>query len=178
MKASRKSDAPVCESRWKKESAEARDSLGLGLAFAGWTERPSFAGEGVSLTPRVLDLLNVTAAKILLKEGKDKLLHTFLDVSQSLSRNAFTRPCGLVPCITTSTEMYSYAQDRVVLPEELLGMHGVITARFAVPDNLPPRELKNMAGGCLSCPCLGSVMWSWHVMRARRFDLNFLKKLQ
>ena len=142
--------------KWKLHSRSCRAKLGLSDAFSAWTERESFAGEGLQLTPRIRDVLDLTAAKALNRAGPGKgLKDIYVDVSQSLDRNCFSNAAGIVPCFTSSTELYSYGQDRVILPEEMLAMHGFGTV--TVPDSVDIRDLKRMAGTGMSLPCLGTV---------------------
>ena len=132
--------------RWKTESAEAREALGISRAFQGWTDRDGFAGEGLALTDRVVDLLNVTAARLLGQGGPEYLMAAVVDVSQSVSRCTYTKPDLRHPCLTTSSEWYSFREDRIVLPQELMCMHGFV-GTVHIPADLLLRDLKHMVGG-------------------------------
>ena len=151
--------------------------MGIALNFAGWTGREDFAGEGLPQSERVKDVLDITAAKVLVSQSgagsvaqQAMLRSTIVDVSQCVSRSTYNKSKGTVPCFTTSTELYSYGHDRVILPQEMLAMHGFMLSRLEIPREVLMRDLKKMAGGGLSCPCLASILWSWHIMRCRLFE--------
>ena len=153
--------------KWKQQSCEIRDLLGVSRDFAPWTSRNTFLGEGINMTDRIRDLLDVTAAKILLKKHgnpKHELSRVFLDVSQSHIRHCHSSDDGLGPCFTTASELYHFGQDRVVLPQEILAMLGY-TQVVQLPESVRPRDLKRMLGGGVSLPCVGSVLLSLHIMR-------------
>ena len=112
-------------------------------------------------------MLDLTAAKALSRPGAAKgLKDIYVDVSQSLDRNCFSSAEGIVPCFTSSTELYSYGQDRIILPEEMLAMHGF--GAVTVPDSVDIRDLKRMAGTGMSLPCLGTILLAFQMMNTRQ----------
>ena len=159
-------DAPH-PAKWKMQSRACRAELGLSDSFHPWTGRDAFAGEGLRLTPRVRDVLDLTAAKVFSRNlpSQRGLTDIYVDVSQSLDRNCFTHADGSNPCFTGATELYSFAQDRIILPEEMLAFHGF--GHVEMPPSLGCRDLKRMAGTGMSLPCIGSILLSYHIMQTR-----------
>ena len=159
---------------WQKLSVEVRTSLGVSQNYSPWTGGANFAGEGLSLTQRVVDILNVVAIKVMQadasrRSGPQCLEHVYVDVSQSHARLNFTRRNGLTGAFTTATELYSYKEDRVVLPHEMMWMHG-FPVDCSVPSTISPGAFKDMIGNGMSLPSLATMVWALQVMMARGFE--------
>jgi hypothetical protein len=127
--------------------------------------------KGIHRTPRVMDILDVhTAATIsdLKRKGpdavKDCMKNMFSDVSQQVGRKCCTNKDGISHCLTTSTELYSYALDSVVLPMELMQIQGH-SSHAIVPQTMKPRELRDLAGEGMNLPCLGTVLWAMYLVK-------------
>lgn len=129
-------------------------------------------GVGVPRTKRVLDLIDLCAihrckkARFTQKEANEALKDTILDYSQSHSRRPFSNSDGVARSLTTSSSLYSYRLDRELHPVEHLylqgfpmpGADGSIGVR--IPENMPPTEVKKMAGEGIALPCLAMVIWA------------------
>ena len=142
--------------------------------FKPWTTRENFVGEGVPKTARVLDILDVAACEHLsqntdARAPRTRFASSFCDYSQSHGRRNWTKPNGSNHTFTRSTELYSYGEDRLVLPYEMLLMHGY-PPDIVLPQELTQRKLKEMVGNGMSLPCLGTVLWALHIMRYRQFE--------
>ena len=136
--------------------------------------------EGLPRTPRILDLLDIAACTRLNSQGGSRHGHTgsrfgsfFVDTSQSHSRRCWTGAEGQNRTFTTSTELYHFGHDRIVLPWEMLLMLG-FPGNVRVPRDLNPRDLKTMIGNSMSLPSVGTLLWSLHVMRYREFEVGGL----
>ena len=121
------------------------------------------------MTDRAQDLMDITAAMFLSKCKKPgskcpMLKQVFLDVSQSHCRPSCSSEDGVGPCFTTSSELYHFGSDRVVLPQEMLAMLGYVQP-VQLPDSVQPQDLKRMLGGGMSLPCIGAILIALHVMR-------------
>ena len=165
----RATDDTAAYPKWRSHSKSIRAALGVTMSCAPWTTKSNFVGEGLNLTPRVLDLLDLTTIKVLEDRNRNLrsgMKHIYVDVSQSVLRDCFTSGDEVSPCFTTSTEMYSFAEDRVILPQEMLSMHGYQSV--AVPNSVSPRDLKRMVGGGMSLPCVGTVLAALHVMKCTK----------
>ncbi|CAE7791263.1 unnamed protein product [Symbiodinium necroappetens] len=157
---------------WQLHSAQLRETLGISVSSKIWTGKSSFKGWGLSLTDRVQDALDVTAAKILSRKVKNTsahLLNTIIDVSQSITRGTCTKQSGVHPCFTTSSELYSYREDRLILAIEMLAILGY-PREMIIPEDFTNRQLKRLVGNTISLPCLGMMFWSFQVMRRRDFE--------
>lgn len=143
-------------------------------SYSPWTSRPEFLAKGLNVTPRVKDLIDIIviqemkAKDLPASEIGESLTEMFLDVSQSLSRNAHTQK-GTNKCLTTATQNYSFKQDRVVLGLESLVFQGYPRGELKVPNHFSNQHLKELAGEGMCLPCLATVMWSLfvHVLAAR-----------
>jgi site-specific DNA-cytosine methylase len=157
--------------QWHQESATWRDAMDVSPSFRPWTSRATFRGDGISATPRVLDFLDCVVSSKLKSapatrhDGVQQLMmDTYCDYTQSHGRKNYTNRQGCNHAFTTATEMYSFGHDRVVMPTEMLSMHGY-PADMAIPDNITPSELKAMAGNGIALPCLGTIMWSLYLVQ-------------
>lgn len=83
----------------------------------------------------------------------------FMDVSQSHTRHAHTGSDGCQKCLATATQNYSFSQDRLVLPLELLHWQGY-PSTLKVPFNVSQNDLRDFAGEGMFLPSLATVIWS------------------
>ena len=144
-----------------------RAKLGISGKFSPWTGRPEFVGEGIPHTPRVLDLLDVAASERLSSgQGFNAF---YCDCSQSHSRAVWTRASGANPTFTTSTLLYAFHADRIVLPWEMCLMHG-FPASARIPASVSQGDFKRLIGNGMSCPCVAVLLWGLHVARHRNFE--------
>ena len=160
---------------WQARSKEFRRSHALPMSPRPWTACGLFRGCGISLTSRVRDLLDnmtllacaekslplssLTGAQI-----RESVQGHWLDVSQCVTRHKRARLQECVPTFTTSTELYSFSHDRVVLGREMLQMHG--HARdLKIPADVPESAVKDLAGQGIALPCLGSVLWALYLCK-------------
>ena len=147
--------------------------LEISLTAAVWTSRDEFVAEGLRLSARHQDLIDTLAVKLLLaKRGQhalDVLKDTYLDISQGHDRMKHSRADGVACTFTTSTLLYPYSEDRVVLPFEMMLMHGFPRSAIA-PRSIGQRALKDMVGNGMSLPCLATMIWAFWVMRNRQFE--------
>ena len=113
-------------------------ALPSGLIDGMWSNGMKMPSE----TPRVKALLDLVATERLMyacsnqqtpiseikefsQERKQELLkHVFCDISQNPKFRSCTGNDGVTGCLTTSTLLYSYGKDRMVLPFELMLFQG------------------------------------------------------
>lgn len=120
-----------------------------------------------NLTSRVETILNLVAVQHLGLQNLDaefttkkKLLRdVFCDVSQNPKFGAFTGSSGNAPCLATSTRMFSFGEDRWVLPIELLYWQGH-SRGIRIPEGMKSNEIRDLAGEGMCLPCFGTVLWS------------------
>lgn len=132
--------------------------------FKPWTSRAAFCGTGLQKTPRVLSILDAVAIE---KSGGRKLSeaalrkclqNSFVDVSQSLVRKTYTNKKGFTRTQTTSTLMYSFDSDSVVLGREMLLLQG--QPRSLQIEGYKDSVLRSLAGEGMAVPCIGLVIWA------------------
>ena len=160
--------------QWMVQSDKLRHSLNTSKAWAGWTSQPGFASRGIKVTPRVKDLMDCAVAwhlrnrnlpLWLSEDSKAALSEVFIDVSQNHVRLPWSKLDNVAPCFTRSTCMYSCQRDSVVYPEEMARMMGW-PSDMDVPGNVTSQKLKDMVGNSIALPCLGTVVWAWHVVHS------------
>ncbi len=135
-----------------------------------WTSNPDFAGQGLPNTERVFQIVDLAAMQavggtpeMVVKAKKDgpflrkKLSDLVLDVSQNPDRHAYTKN-GKFPCLTTSSFLYWYHRDGILVPLEHMLLQGH-RRTLEIPDTMTPRLLRQLAGEGMSLPCLGLLVW-------------------
>lgn len=148
--------------RWHKESLNERNSLNVSPGYSPWTSRASFKGTGLPLTDRVKDIIDIYVIRMMKEQQKTvaELEHDledcFIDVSQSHGRHCHSRE-GMNKCLCTSTMLYSYGQDRLVLPIESIYMQGY-PVTLQVPRHFTGAQLRDFSGEGMCLPCIASVM--------------------
>ena len=124
-------------------------------------------------TERTCDLLDIVAAQTLLQNRSmpvdEALRNVYVDISQSHTRMNWSRR-SIVGTFTTSTELYSFAADRIILPCEMAWLHG-FPRSMRVPREMSPKALKDAVGNGMSLPSLGAMLYALRIMRAREFEV-------
>ena len=133
---------------------------------------------GLSKTKRIQELLDMVALQSLVWKGVsplnatlmnaaqkgEHLQHVFCDVSQNPRYASFTNHSGISPCLATSTILYSFARDRVVLPFELLMFMGHRRG-IKIPPSAKPSQIRDLAGEGMHLASLGSVVWALYSIK-------------
>ncbi len=147
---------------WKKNSEAVRKKLKMTPSDRPWTARP-ITMLGVPSHERHLDLLDI-GYRASIPEGTSGRAFTNLydtmgcDVSQGLSfRPWFTLS---LPCFTTSSSLYLYKEDRLMLELEkfrILGFPPICRG------SLSNSQLKDLSGECMAVHTIGVVLYSMFV---------------
>ena len=158
--------------KWQADSSRIRGQFNVSPTYSPWTQSRFFKGEGIGNgkgRKRVLDLIDLTALQVAKrckkpvlssrKELATCLQDTILDVSQSHKRQTFSNKEGIAKCLCTSSDLYSYSQDRMLHPLEHLVLQGHPTT-VVLPESVTHRQVKTMAGESIALPCLGLLLWS------------------
>ena len=146
---------------WKKKHTARREAEGLeDIPFScRWSTRNASLCRGISASARTLDVLDL-AMEVTLKRKPhldeataEKML--FADVSQCGSRSPWTM--STLRSVTTSTDFFSFARKRAVLPAEvfrLLGFTKVNTRGLGAGD------LKDLVGEAMPLPPMSVLIVS------------------
>ena len=134
-------------------------------AFRPYSRRVSECGSWRP-SSRVLDLLDCAAMQCL-SSKKMRLTHlhaataeVLVDVSQSHTRRPLSNPVtGVAHTLTTSSQLYSFKQERVLDGIEHLLLQGY-PKDLRVPDSVSESDLRTMAGEGIALPCMSMVIWS------------------
>ena len=149
---------------WKSQSVELRNRMEVDLRYKPWTTTGK-KFTGLSKTSRALECIDLAAishgctSPAVSKRttcNMDKLTDVFVDVSQNPCRMAWTSAKMLNKCLTTSSLIYSFGRDSVVLPLELMiwqGHRADISTK-----GMPQNSLKQLAGQGINLPCLAVVI--------------------
>ena len=140
--------------------------------MAPWTSRKAFKGAGMNaqamMTERVKDLLDCvtlqrlkTQTRLRSQSLEDFMKGTYVDISQSHVRKSFSSPGNPAPTITTSTILYSFDLDSVILPTELFRWHGY-PRTLKMPDRM--EDVKSLVGNGMAAPCLAQCIVSLCVL--------------
>ena len=92
------------------------------------------------------------------------LSNVYTDISQNPIRRNFTNARGITGTITTSTMLYSFHRDGIILPLELMMLQGH-RRDFSIPYNMTSMQLKELAGEGIFLPCLGVVLWAMYITK-------------
>jgi hypothetical protein len=156
--------------RWHSESTTWRNQVLISPAYSPWVSRPTVSLTGVQATDRVKDLLDVTAAQCLLRHRDKKcrqgsewtrwgwVNEVFSDTSQSHARKAFSNSYDISPCMTTSSNYYSFGLDRAIIPIEHFKMQGLPAMKMALPSGMTKDQVKDLAGNMMFLPSLATVL--------------------
>lgn len=106
----------------------------------------------------------------LLKRGHEKerkqlptiMQNVYADVSQNPVRSPWTGSQGITHCLTTSSLLYTFARQRVVLPIELMYFQGH-SREIRIPPGMLQASLRDLAGEGMCLPCLGTLIYSLFV---------------
>ena len=89
-----------------------------------------------------------------------------LDVSQAYSNNRHnhTNKHGTHRALTTSSVVYSYDRDSVLVGRELLMIHGH-SRTLSLPVDMPQSHIAQLAGEGMALPCLAAVVWCLYLCK-------------
>ena len=119
-------------------------------------------GTGLTGSDRVRDLLDcVTTQKLVLHKDQERrskrvdipklMSGTIVDTSQSHERRCFSFGGKPVNTITTSSALYSFSLDSIILPSEVFLWHGFPRV-LAMPSSTT--QTKNLIGNSMCAPVL------------------------
>ena len=100
-----------------------------------------------------------TVAKKTLAWASKLLSETVVDCSQNPVRKPFNHT-STWPTLCTSSVLYHFGLDRVLLPIEHLHLQGHTEATAVVPDSLSQSEIRSLAGEAMPLPVLGLLILS------------------
>lgn len=160
--------------QWVAQIAGIRQELALPPNYRCWT--PYMTGTAVPENSRVRETIDVFAFKALLRLGadrhhifrmsfqekKDLLKDSYIDISQSPN---YCRVCvtGMnMGCLATSSSIYSYGRDRMLVAQEHMLLQGHRRA-FRLPA--APSRVRKLAGEGMCLPCLATIVWSMYLVR-------------
>ena len=166
--------------RWHIQVEDWRSDLGCKGALHDlrpWTRCKSRKYIGLNPTSRIMAILDLVAIQVLggaqrcfalMKEAgfedvlKAELSQVIVDVSQNPCRRAFSNAKNISKCWTSTSILYSYKRDGIILPfEQFMVMGHPRGIQF--PSNMSQKDIQKLAGQSISLPCLGLIlaaMWT------------------
>ena len=147
---------------WARQLSEWREKLMMPESMKLWSPHMEF--QTTDRCRAILDVvvvakLGLEAANMSFHEIKAKLTHVYCDLSQNPKFMGYTNDRGVTGCLATSTMLYSFARDGLLLPYELLLLQGH-SRSLKIPDHVTSHQMKTLAGEGISLPCLGTVLWA------------------
>ena len=170
--------SPRVPAQWQLQSCKWRSDLRVSPTFSPWTSHAEFQGLDLKRQKRALDLVDcawVSAYKrAKLETTGEALQHglhndLFVDVSQNHVRRPLSCKDGNLRTLLTSSMLYHYGTDRVLLPVEHLFLQGY-DHEVVIPDGVSSEDVRKLAGEAIALPSLASVLWSLHLTK----DLTLL----
>ena len=150
---------------WSQQAMEQRRALGFAPGHKPWTGSQEHCYTGMRVTPRIQECMDLAfmatfgpskTSSDLTSADKLVLANFFLDCSQNPLRRAWTNRAGITRCLTTSTSLYAFERDSLVLPVELMWFQGH-RRDLTVPPELGQRGLRELAGEGICLPVLATV---------------------
>lgn len=133
--------------------------------------------EGIRATSRVLAILDLVTIEVLggaqrtfeimqRFNGEKVIAHEMqeilVDISQNPVRRAFSNQDKIAKCMTTSSLIYSFKLDRIILPFEQMLIQGHPPS-FQIPGSVAQKAIQDLAGMGICLPCLGLIVVSMQV---------------
>lgn len=176
---------PSAAGKWSGQILNWKQQLGATGAFASlkpWTSQPGLRLTGISATTRVKAILDCVAldvlggatetAALMGSAGpafhsivREKLAGVIVDLSQNPCRKAFTNASGIAKCMLTSSILYSYQRDGVILPLEMLLIQGH-SPTIRIPPSMMPDEMLELATMGITLPNLAALLLALCLQRA------------
>lgn len=162
--------------KWQIQVLDWRSQLGCKGdldTLRPWTGfRSSRSYLGIRPTSRVLAVLDLVtieilggaqqAVQIMKRRDGEKVIEKamediLVDISQNPIRRAFSNQDKIAKCMTTSSCLYSFKLDRVVLPFEQMLIQGHTTS-LQLPGTMTQKSIQDLAGMGICLPCLGLIV--------------------
>ena len=89
----------------------------------------------------------------------ERLSDVYVDISQNPNRRCWTGRDGTSKCRTTSSRIYSYRRQGLVLPLEQLYWQGH-SRSVKIPHDTPQSSIRDLSGEGICLPALGSIIVS------------------
>lgn len=164
--------------QWQLQEADLRRTWGVDPDLRPWTCMPDvrLQGFGIPDTTRARALMDLAAidhlgpkcAAGLVQEAKQcgcwskikqALADVYVDLSQNPYRKPWTNSKTVSRCMTTSSCIYSFAEQRVVTPVEMMFWQGHPRS-FNIPQSMSQASLAALAGEGMFLPSLASILWA------------------
>ena len=137
------------------------------LNYMPWTSKHQQGTQGLS--KRALDLVDCVAmqkwkrarlpARASTELREEVLRDCIVDTSQSHARHPYSSEQGVAHCLTTSSRLYSFRRDRVLLGLEHLFLLGY-PMNTKLPETMSENAARSLAGEAVALPCLAVLAWS------------------
>ena len=128
---------------------------------------------GFEPTARVLEILDLVAISKIGVDACRRILQQpphlaamqisrrlgdcYVDLSQNPARRAYSSAGDVAKCLTTSSRIYSFRRQGLVLPLELLYWQGH-SRSVRLPGDMPQSSIRDLAGEGICLPVLGSIV--------------------
>ena len=145
--------ATLAVGEWEAKSRAMRAKFKMSRQYAPWTGRKHNPPQlrGLPQTARVVEAVDIAWGA----RGKPtRKFPWWLDVSQCIGRSPFE---ARIPCLTTSTILYDYAEDCVRSSDDKLRLQGLLVSE-APFGCLSDSEKRDVAGEGMFAADVGAVL--------------------
>lgn len=108
-------------------------------------------------------LAQLKSQNIKVASVEDAMDGSFADISQSHARRTYSHRGTKMFTITTSTNLYSFTHDSIILPEEMYTMHG-FSRSLSFPSHLTIGQQQNLVGNGMAAPCLAQILSALYIL--------------
>ena len=162
--------------KWQCQIAAWRAASNLPAGLCVWANQ--MEATGMPRTERVKAIIEMVAVMKFQEMGynlytvqsmpfsqkRELLRDVYCDVSQNPQHKNCTNSAGISGCLATSTVLYSYRLDRIVLPVELAMIQGHRRG-FQFPECVSSNQIRDLAGEGMALPCLGTIVWCMYLIK-------------
>eukprot|EP00439_Symbiodinium_sp_Y106_P059209 s964_g8.t1 len=168
--------------QWRNQVGKWEEESNIPPGLALWTGRKDFQGIGLPRTERALALVDLTCAqkvkdtgcslRLIREQALIRLMSDcVLDISQNPDRRKFSKASkdqrcdNLLPCLTSSSRLYAYGQDRMLSGLEHFVLQGWSKQTLVAPEGVTENKLCQMAGQGMFMPSIGSILWALYSVK-------------
>ena len=148
------------QNEWKAKSVEWCRRHKVTIGANAWTRKPAVRLEGVRPQLGALDVIDVGYACAIRGASDAEAVGITKTILCDVSENVERRPwANKFSTFTTSSHLYAYGLDRIIYEAEKNALLGFDARRLQL-DNLPPHQLRDIAGDAMAVPSVALVMYS------------------
>lgn len=152
--------------QWQVQACRIRQQFKVSSLCKPWTSMECLNFRNIAPNKRIGELLDLAVIRYVgpqkactlgSTELRQACAELFTDTSQNPARFPHTSDEGLARCLTSSSIVYSYHADRLVLPLEHMLWQGH-EMEVKIPEGMSQKNLRDVAGQGMHLPCLACLV--------------------